>query len=90
MQNEVVILRGVLEVKLTKYCTCAQGNSGELEHLSREWTGSLHIHVRTIYAKGIFREISGTPTCDARGGFGPHFCSLASLGAGTKLQGSQH
>ena len=36
MQNQLVILRGGLEVQFTKYCTCA--HPGELEQLSQEWT----------------------------------------------------
>ena len=39
LQNQMVILRGVLEVKFTKYCTCAARNPGELGELSREWQG---------------------------------------------------
>ena len=39
MQNEVVILRSVLEVKFTKYCTCAAGKPGVLKEYSRPWTG---------------------------------------------------
>ena len=39
MQNQMVILRGVLEVKFTKYCTCAAKNPGELKEYSQEWTG---------------------------------------------------
>ena len=39
MQNQMVILLGVLEVKFTKYCTCAQGDPGEDGEYSRECTG---------------------------------------------------
>ena len=39
MQNQMVILRSVLKVKFTKYCTCAAKNPGQPEQLSREWTG---------------------------------------------------
>ena len=39
MQNQVVILRGVLEVKFTKYCTCAARDPGGAPELSRPWTG---------------------------------------------------
>ena len=35
----MVILRGVLKVKFTKYCTCAAGNPAQPGELSREWTG---------------------------------------------------
>ena len=35
----MVILRSVLKVKFTKYCTCAAGNPGQLPELSRLWTG---------------------------------------------------
>ena len=35
----MVILRGVLKVKFTKYCTCAAGNPGQAGELSRPWTG---------------------------------------------------
>ena len=35
----MVILRSVLKVKFTKYCTCAAKNPGELKEYSREWTG---------------------------------------------------
>ena len=34
MQNQVVLLRGVLEGKLTKYCTCAAKNPGQSPELS--------------------------------------------------------
>ena len=57
LQNQMVILRGVLEVKFTKYCTCAAENPGQPEQYSRQWTGiSYHLGVGTLYAKGIFRE----------------------------------
>ena len=39
LQNQVVILRGVFEVKFTKYRTSARGNPGELGEYSRLWTG---------------------------------------------------
>ena len=39
LQNQMFILRGVLKVKFTKYCTCAAGNPGQLSQLSRLWTG---------------------------------------------------
>ena len=39
MQNQVVILQGVLKVKFPKYCTCAAENSREDGELSREWKG---------------------------------------------------
>ena len=35
----MIILRSVLDVKFTKYCTCAVENPGELEQLSWPWTG---------------------------------------------------
>ena len=35
----MVILRSVLKVKFTKYCTCAAKNPGELGQYSRLWTG---------------------------------------------------
>ena len=34
----MVILRGVVEVKFTKYCSCAAENPGELKHKFQEWT----------------------------------------------------
>ena len=57
LQNQMVILRGVLKVKFTKYCTCAVKNTAQPEQLSREWTGfSYLLGVGTQYAKGIFKE----------------------------------
>ena len=35
----MVILRGVLKVKFTKYCTCAAENPGELRNFPGTWTG---------------------------------------------------
>ena len=55
LQNQMVILRSVLEVKFTQYCTCAAGNPwGTSPGMDRVL---FHIHVRTHFAKGIFREI---------------------------------
>ena len=34
-EEQVVILRGVLEVKFTKYCTCATENPAQPPELSR-------------------------------------------------------
>ena len=57
MQNEVVILRSVLNVKFTKYCTCARGKSGEDGELSWKWTEfSYHIGARPLYARRICKE----------------------------------
>ena len=39
MQNQVVILRGVLKVKFTKYCTCAAKNPGQHEQDPRDRQG---------------------------------------------------
>ena len=39
MQNQMFILRSVLKVKFTKYCTCAAGNPAQPGELSRLWTG---------------------------------------------------
>ena len=39
LQNQMVILQGVLKAKFTKYCTCEAKNPGELPELSRQWTG---------------------------------------------------
>ena len=39
LQNQMVILRGVLKVKFTKYCTCAAGNPGGAGELSRDRPG---------------------------------------------------
>ena len=39
LQNKMAILRSVLEVKFTKYCTCAAGNPGQSPELSQPWTG---------------------------------------------------
>ena len=38
MQNQVVILRRVLEVKFTKYCTCAAESPAQAQQYSRLWT----------------------------------------------------
>ena len=57
LQNQVVILRDVLEVRFTNHCTCAAGNPGELGEPSRLWTGFSYLSgVGTLYAKGIFKE----------------------------------
>ena len=45
----MVILRGVLEAKFTKYCTCAAKNPGQAPELSREWTGFFIILVLEPY-----------------------------------------
>ena len=50
----MVILRGVLEVKFTKHCTCAAEHPGEEEQESRSVLN--HIGIRTQYAKGLFEE----------------------------------
>ena len=58
MQNEVVILRGVLEVKFTKYCTCAAKNPGEGGEDSRDRQGFSSISkLEPYHAGGMFREI---------------------------------
>ena len=49
MQNQVVILRGVLEVKFTKYCTCAAKNPGQHGGYSWLWTGFSSISVLEPY-----------------------------------------
>ena len=73
MQNQMVILRGVLKVKFTKYCTCAAKNPGELPELSRPWTGffiSLGLEPYMLVAYGAGAEVQSCkykPMCEAYG-----------------------
>ena len=63
MQNQVVILRGVLEVKFTKYCTCAAGNPGGGGELSRDRQGFSSISkLEPCHAGGMFREMNPSMT----------------------------
>ena len=57
MQSQVVILRGVLKVKFTKYRTCAAENPGEGKQLSRDRQGFSSISkLEPYHAGGMFRE----------------------------------
>ena len=70
MQNQMFILRGVLKVKFTKYCTCAAKNPAQPGEFSWEWTGFSYLTgVGTLYARGIFREQGGENTCGTIGGW---------------------
>ena len=60
---QVVILRSVSKVKSTQYCTCAAENRPRWGTFPAMDRVLYHIGVRTLYARGIFREQRKTREC---------------------------